>query len=102
MSADSRRSWSHAEMWEHIPWLVNGRLAGEAAAPLNAHLEQCGECAREYAQQLRIYGAMQADDCIAFASEASFQKLAARLDTAPEVTRVTPTWRRFAAGAHSV
>jgi Putative zinc-finger len=68
-------------IWELIPWLVNGRLSGAEAAPVRAHIESCAECAREYAQQLCICEAMQADDSIAFASEAAFQKLAARLDT---------------------
>jgi Putative zinc-finger len=84
-------------MWELIPWLVNGRLSGDAAASLNEHLEHCGECAREYAEQLRVYRTLQAEDSIAFASEASFQKLAARLDAAPE--RARPALQRFAAAA---
>jgi anti-sigma factor RsiW len=41
-------------MWELIPWLVNGRFSGEEAAAVGAHIEDCAECAREYAQQLRI------------------------------------------------
>jgi hypothetical protein len=81
MSADSAPGGPHGVIWELIPWLVNGRLSGEEAAPVQAHIDSCSECAREYAQQLCIFEAMQADDSIAFASEAAFQKLAARLDT---------------------
>jgi anti-sigma factor RsiW len=62
---------------------VNGRLNAAEAAPVRAHMESCAECAREYAQQRCVFEAMQADDSIAFASEAAFQKLAARLDAAP-------------------
>jgi len=83
MSADSVPGGPHGVIWELIPWLVNGRLSGGEAAPVRAHIESCAECAREYAQQLCIFEAMQADDSIAFASEAAFQKLAARLDTLP-------------------
>jgi len=83
MSADSVPGGPHGVIWELIPWLVNGRLSGEEAAPVLAHIESCAECAREYAQQLCIFEAMQADDSIAFASEAAFQKLAGRLDTLP-------------------
>jgi hypothetical protein len=97
MTADPVPSARHEEMWDLIPWFVNGRLSGAAAAPLDAHLKDCGECAREYAQQLRIYGAMQADDSIAFASEASYQKLATRLDAAPALTRTRPALRGLAA-----
>jgi anti-sigma factor RsiW len=99
MTADLLAGAQHEEMWEHIPWLVNGRLSGEAAAPLNAHLARCEECAREYAQQVRIFSAMQADDSIAFASEASFQKLATRLDAASKIERTIPRLRSYAAAS---
>lgn len=97
MSADSASGATHAIMEELIPWLVNGRLSDEEAAPVRAHVEICDACAAEYAQQLRIFDAMQADDSIAFASEASFQKLAARLDAAPERPRPQATTRWLAA-----
>jgi anti-sigma factor RsiW len=87
----------HEDMWELIPWLVNGRLSGESAAALSAHLDECAECAREYQDQLRIYSAMQADDSIAFASEASFQKLATRLDAASQFERASRKVRSYAA-----
>jgi anti-sigma factor RsiW len=94
MSADSEPGGAHAVVWELIPWLVNGRLSGAEAARVHAHMHNCAECAREYAQQRRIFDAMQPDDSIAFASEAAFQKLSARLDTAP-----APAHRGAAAGA---
>jgi hypothetical protein len=97
MIGDSPRGAQHEDMWEHIAWLVNGRLSGEAAAALRAHLAHCEECAREYAEQLRIFEAMQPDDSIAFASEASFQKLATRLDAASKVERTTSKLRSYAA-----
>jgi hypothetical protein len=87
MSADSTPGGTHGVIWELIPWLVNGRLNGAEAAPVHAHMESCAECAREYAQQRCVFEAMQADDSIAFASEAAFQKLAARLDAAPAPLR---------------
>jgi Putative zinc-finger len=99
MTADSLRGAQHEDMWELIPWLVNGRLSGEAAAPLSAHLAHCEECTREYAEQLRIFGAMQADDSIAFASEASFQKLATRLDAASKLERTSSKLRSYAAAS---
>jgi anti-sigma factor RsiW len=83
MSAHSTPGGPHGVIWELIPWLVNGRLSGAEAAPVRAHMESCAECAREYEQQRCIFEAMQADDSIAFASEAAFQKLAARVDAAP-------------------
>jgi len=90
MSADSTPGGQHGVIWELIPWLVNGRLSAAEAAPVRAHMESCAECAREYAQQRCIFEAMQADDSIAFASEAAFQKLAARVDAAPASMRARP------------
>jgi anti-sigma factor RsiW len=90
MSAESTPGAAHAAKWDLIPWLVNGRLSGAEAAALRAHMENCTECAREYAQQRRIFEAMQPDDSIAFASEAAFQKLSARLDAAPVPLRRGP------------
>jgi Putative zinc-finger len=99
MIDESLRSAQHEDMWELIPWLVNGRLSAEAAAPLRAHLAHCEECAREYAEELRIFAAMQADDSIAFASEASFQKLATRLDAASKLERTSSKLRSYAAAS---
>ena len=50
-------------------------------------MQNCAECAREYAQQRCVFEAMQPDESIAFASEAAFQKLTARLDAAPAPAR---------------
>jgi len=101
MSDDSAPSGTHPIVWELIPWLVNGRLSGAEAASVSAHIESCAECAREHTEQLRILDAMQADGSIAFASEAAFQKLAARLDAAPARPRARahPTVRWLAAAS---
>jgi hypothetical protein len=88
---------SHDEVWDLIPWLVNGRVNAEEAAKAKSHLEHCPACAREYAEQRRVFDGMQADDSIAFASEASFQKLAARLHAEPVVPRVAAAARWVAA-----
>jgi hypothetical protein len=99
MRVDALDHGRHEEMWELIPWLVNGRLKSEVAATIHAHLEQCAECQREYADQLRIFGGMQPDNTIAFASEASFQKLAARLDANEHVRRARANVRWVAAAS---
>jgi Putative zinc-finger len=99
MSDNSVSSGTHPIMWELIPWFVNGRLSGAEAASVSAHIESCAECAREYTEQLRILDAMQADGSIAFASEAAFKKLAARLDAAPAPERAHPTVRWLAAAS---
>jgi hypothetical protein len=89
----------HDEVWDLIPWLVNGRASFEERAKAKSHLEWCVACAREYTEQRRVFDGMQADDSIAFASEASFQKLAARLDAEPTVPRAAVAVRWVAAAS---
>lgn len=99
MTSDSLKNGEHEDMWELIPWFVNGQLANEAAASVSNHIEDCAQCKREHAEQLRIYTAMQADDSLAFASEASFQKLAARLDARAQMPRIGRAVRWAAAAS---
>jgi hypothetical protein len=89
----------HEEAWDLIPWLVNGRVSAEEAAKAKSHIVHCAACTREYAAQRRAFDGMQADDSIAFASEASFQKLAARLDGENAEPRVAVATRWLAAAA---
>jgi hypothetical protein len=70
----------HTQAALDLPWLVNGTLSGDAAAQLRAHLSGCETCRGDYEAQLRLYGAMRAEDSLAFAAEPSFQKLMARID----------------------
>ncbi len=79
---------AHDEVWDLIPWLVNGRASAEETLKAKSHLEHCAACTREFAAQRRVFDGMQADDSIAFASEASFQKLAARLDAPAAEPRI--------------
>lgn len=99
MSTDSVTGGRHALIWELIPWFVNGRLSDEEAASVSAHIEHCENCGRALSEQRRIFDAMQAEDTIAFASEAAYQKLAARLDAAPARSRTRPDARWFAAAS---
>ena len=89
----------HDEVWDLIPWLVNGRASTEETVKAKSHIDQCAACTREYAAQRRAFDGMQADDSIAFASEASFQKLAARLDAEAAEPRVAVAARWLAAAA---
>jgi hypothetical protein len=91
------RALAHEEAWDLIPWLVNGRLSAEETMGVRAHLERCATCTGEYAEQRRVFDGMQADDSIAFASEAAFQKLAARMDAQPSGARVAVAARWVAA-----
>jgi len=94
VTGDLMHNGAHPQMWDLIPWYVNGRLASAAAASVAAHIAGCSACQREHAEQLCLYNAMQADDALAFASEASFQKLGARLDAQAQAPRSSraPRW----------
>ena len=99
MTGDLMHNGEHAQVSDLIPWYVNGRLASAAAARVAAHVAGCSACQREHAEQLRLYNAMQADDSLAFASEASFQKLGARLDARAQAPRLSHALRWAAAAS---
>jgi anti-sigma factor RsiW len=99
VTSDSLENRGHEDMWELIPWLVNGRLPNEAAANVSNHIEDCAQCKLEHAEQLRIYTAMQAGDSLAFAADASFQKLAARLAARAQIPRIGRAVRWAAAAS---
>ena len=70
----------HERIARDLPWLVNGTLPESAAAEIRRHLECCTTCSRDYQAQMRLYEAMQAEDSLVFAPEASFQRLLSRLE----------------------
>jgi hypothetical protein len=80
MSTEPRAA--HEQAAELIPFLVNGTLAGAEAAAVRAHVDACAHCRDEYRAQLQVHAAMHGDASLVFASEASFNKLMARVDAA--------------------
>jgi hypothetical protein len=71
-----------------IPWYVNGTLQAAEAAKLDAHLDGCAECRRDYQAQVRLFEAMQAESTLVFAADPSFRKLMARIGAEEDAGRL--------------
>ena len=71
----------HARADELIPWLVNGRLEGAERARVEQHLRDCAVCREEYASQLKVRAALTREPAVAFAPQASFNRLWERIES---------------------
>jgi Putative zinc-finger len=81
---------THAEAWALLPWLANGRIAGEEREWVEAHVHTCAECRAELAAQRMISSGMR-DDAVpaptaASEEQRSFDKLWSRIEAAESVT----------------
>jgi anti-sigma factor RsiW len=71
---------SHAEAWEIIPWLVNGRIADKERQRLQSHSQHCSQCQAEIALQQQICTAMSAQSSVEYMPSSSLQRLWSRID----------------------
>jgi hypothetical protein len=81
---------THAEAWALLPWLANGRIAGEEREWVEAHVHTCAECRAELAAQRMISSGMR-DDAVptptaASDEQRSFDKLWARIEASESAT----------------
>lgn len=81
----------HREIWERIPWVVNGTASAEQAARVSDHVARCGDCAAELQVQTRLRAAMGGEPALDEQAGAAFAKLAARLDAGPPRSAAVPT-----------
>jgi hypothetical protein len=87
---------THAEAWDLLPWMANGRLAPADREWVDAHLQVCAECRAELSAQrvlsAHLSGAdgepAQAMNTGASDEQRSFDRLWARIDAAESATPV--------------
>lgn len=72
----------HTQIWELLPWFVNGRLDDTERARVEAHQRECGACRDEIAVQRRICAAFAVQSPVEQIPAASLNKLRQRLDKA--------------------
>jgi len=96
----------HREVWELLPWHINGRLSEPDRRRVEAHLHACDACRGECAAQRQIYRVIAADTAVEQMPMAGLNKLrqrierteiAASTDAVPERTRPVARWRPRAA-----
>ena len=62
MNATHTTAAEHRDIWELLPWLVNGRLGKADCRRVEAHLRDCSACREECLAQRQIYGVISAED----------------------------------------
>jgi hypothetical protein len=70
----------HDQVWELLPWVVNGRLARDDEAWVARHIDECADCKRELQAQEQLQSVLVKDARVEYAPRASFQKLATRIE----------------------
>ena len=70
----------HKQVSLLLPWMANGRLAGEDRQIAEEHVRRCGVCERELELQLRMCDAFTQPDRVIYAPGPSFRKLMERID----------------------
>lgn len=93
----------HRDIWELLPWHVNGRLSEPDCRRVEAHLRVCGACREECAVQRQIYQVIAADTAVEQMPMAGLNKLRQRIersavavaaDSPPQQTRPAAGRRR--------
>ena len=82
MNATNPPSAEHQDIWELLPWLVNGRLNEGDRRRVETHLRVCGACRKEFAAQRQIYGVVSAATAVEQMPMAGLNKLRQRIETA--------------------
>jgi len=70
----------HQEVWNLLPWYVNGSLESNELFRVKNHIKTCITCRIEIKQQQLLYDRMQHTDFMQQASQTSFAQLKKRLN----------------------
>ncbi len=91
MRGSDDRFADHREIWEQIPWVVNGTASAEQNARVWDHVARCTDCAAELQAQARLRAAMRGEPASDVQAGAAFAKLSARLEAGPPRSVDAPT-----------
>ena len=80
MNATKSPAAEHKDIWELLPWLVNGRLSEGDCRRVEAHLRVCSACRDEFAAQRQIYNVVSADNAVEQMPMAGLNKLRQRIE----------------------
>jgi hypothetical protein len=77
---------THAEAWDLLPWLANGRIAAADREWVEAHVQTCAECRAELSAQRMLAGGLRDAGAVPVGTstdeQRSFDKLWARIEAA--------------------
>jgi hypothetical protein len=72
---------SHRQVWEQIPWILNGSASEADLQSAQAHLSQCADCREALAFERRLQEALQQPrTAVDGEAEEGWQRLSARID----------------------
>ena len=80
MNATNAPAAEHQNIWELLPWLVNGRLGEADCRRVEAHLRICGACRAECLAQRQIYTVIRAETAVEQMPMAALNKLRQRIE----------------------
>jgi anti-sigma factor RsiW len=81
MNATNPPAAEHQDIWELLPWLVNGRLSDADCRRVESHLQVCGACRDECLAQRQIYRVVSADTAVEQMPMAGLNKLRQRIES---------------------
>ena len=77
---ESQHRALHREIWNLLPWHVNGTLSERQAGRVEKHLAECAECRSEHASQQALQQHLREEDSVVQTPHASLRKLMARIE----------------------
>src|ERR1700681_4920088 len=80
MNTPNPSTAEHREIWELLPWLVNGRLSESDCRRAEAHLRLCSACRDEHAAQRQICQVIASDTAVEQMPMAGLNKLRQRIE----------------------
>jgi anti-sigma factor RsiW len=90
MTPSSRSIDEHRDVWDNIPWYVNGRLGEGERQRAEAHLRLCPDCREEVAVQRRVSRALSAERGVELMPTPGLLRLRRQLHAEPMPTPQQP------------
>jgi anti-sigma factor RsiW len=108
MIYEQKLSGEHEEVFELLPWYLNGTLAETERQKVDKHVSVCAACRDHLAREREIYRSISAESSLGYIP-ASFSRLQARLDARQSASqqeiprrRGAMPWPRLAAASIAI
>jgi hypothetical protein len=99
MDGPSAAAAEHQQVWETLPWLINGTASDEQRLRGLGHLAACEDCRQELLDQQRLQRAIALPDAAADAgAQQGLTRLLGRIEAQPLRDQPEPSRGRGAAG----
>lgn len=89
----STTSMKHQDVWELLPWFVNGSLEDRELAQVERHIVACDECRRESSELRQLAAIMVSGKGVMVTPDEAFPELMSRIEEVEN--RGSSSWRRL-------